>query len=408
MIQLIKSKRNNILKSRQKKLVRINKFCCGKSGTGNAVIHGNNIEILDFLHDQFKEKIKCIYIDPPYNNGESYTHFHDDKDHAAWIEGITQTLVRLKPLLSRDGSLWISIDDNEMHYLKVAADKIFGRKNFVTTIVWQQRTTRENRRVFSNNHEYILVYSRDPKAFKKSRNLLPLTPEVLARYKNPDNDPRGPWQSVSANVQAGHATTHQYYNVLAPNGKKHVAPNGRCWIYNERRMKAEIKKNNIWFGKDGNGAPRIKKFLSESNIGLTPETLWLGDTVGTNKMAKKHLLQLFPSSSVFDTPKPEQLIQKILNIATNKGDLVLDAFLGSGSTASTAHKMSRKYIGIEIGNHVIDYAVARLKKVIEGEQGGISSDVNWRGGSGFDFYKLTERPVPGIGPIGLITYARNR
>ena len=351
------------------------------------VIHGDNKLALDHLHDQFKGQVKCIYIDPPYNNGETYTHYNDDQNHEAWLNELSQVLAKLKPLMTEDGSLWISIDDNQLHYLKVAADKVFGRENFISTIVWQQRTTRENRKIFSNNHEYILVYSKNPEAFKFSRNLLPQTDEVLSRYKNPDNDPRGPWQSVSANVQAGHATPSQFYTIVAPNGAKHLPPNGRCWIFNKARMEKEIKNNNIWFGKGGSGVPRIKKFLSDSSFGLTPETLWLADTSGTNKMAKKHLLDLFPDDPVFDTPKPEQLIQKILQIATNKNDFFLDAYVGSGSSISAAHKMGRKYIGIEIGNHV-NYVVTRLNKVIKGERGGNSDNVGWIGGGGFNFYKL--------------------
>ena len=203
----------------------------------NKIIHGDNIEVLDCLNASYRGEVKCIYIDPPYNNGEVYTHYNDKFNHEEWIENIVSTLGKLKPLLRQDGSLWISIDDNEAHYLKVAADKVFGRNNFVTTIIWQQRTTRENRKVFSNNHEYILVYCLDKKLFSQSRNLLPITEEILSRYKNPDSDPRGVWQSVSANVQAGHAVISQFYEIVSPSGKIHYPPNGRCWIYNQVRMK---------------------------------------------------------------------------------------------------------------------------------------------------------------------------
>jgi len=353
----------------------------------NKIIHGDNIEVLDYLRDTHKGKVKCIYIDPPYNNGEAYTHYNDQFAHDEWLNNISSTLEMLKPFLRKDGSIWISIDDNEAHYLKVAADKVFGRNNFVTTIIWQQRTTRENRKVFSNNHEYILVYCLDQRLFSQSRNLLPLTEEIFKRYKNPDNDPRGVWQSVSANAQAGHAVESQFYEVISPSGKIHHPPNGRCWVYNQERMEREIKENNIWFGCNGTGVPRIKKFLVDAKPGITPETIWLGNEVGTNKQAKKHILNLFPDKPVFDTPKPEQLIKRIIDIATNEGDLVLDAYLGSGSTASVAHKMNREYIGIERGSHVIEYAYRRLQLVINGEQGGISKDVNWCGGGAFDFYR---------------------
>ncbi len=356
----------------------------------NCIIQGDNREVLKSLSLNYSNKIKCIYIDPPYNNGEKHYHYEDRNSHNDWLRKIEKTLRYLKPLLSVDGSIWISIDDKEMHYLKVLADKVFGRENFISTIIWQQRTTRENRSIFSNNHEYILVYARNPVAFKKSRNLLPLSKDVLSRYKNPDNDPRGSWQSVSANVQDGHATKNQFYEIVAPNGKKHNPPKGRCWSYSKVRMDNEIKNNNIWFGKDGNGVPRVKKFLYSAKRGLTPETLWLGDFAGTNRNAKKHFLQMFPDSKVFDTPKPEKLIEKILLIATNENDLVLDSFLGSGTTASTAHKMNRKYIGIEKSPKILDIAKRRLELVMQGEQGGISKSVGWKNGGCFEFINFRQ------------------
>lgn len=358
-----------------------------KDSKTNLIIKGDNIKVLKKLLPDFNKKVKCIYIDPPYNNGESYNHYDDDYTHQAWLDEMTETLFSLKPFLTEDGSIWISIDDSEMHYLKIAADKVFGRHNFVTTIIWQQRTTRENRSVFSNNHEYILVYCINQIEFKNSRNLLPVTEDILKRYKNPDNDPRGDWQSVSANVQDGHAVPSQYYDIIAPNGKVHSPPNGRCWCYNKERMDNEISNNNIWFGKDGNGVPRIKKFLNGKSRGLTPETLWLGNIAGTNKSAKKHFLQMFPNEKVFDTPKPEELIKLILEIATNENDIVLDCYLGSGTTISTAHKMNRQYIGIEKGDHITDIVLERMNQVVNGEQGGISQIINWNGGGNFTFKK---------------------
>lgn len=367
---------------------RIKKFSRGCHDSGNMIIEGDNVKALASLHREYASEVKCVYIDPPYNNGERYNHYLDDRSHASWLVELTEVLANLKPLLRRDGSIWISIDDNEVHYLKVAADKVFGRKNFVTTVIWQQRTTRENRRVFSNNHEYLLVYAADVKEFRKARNLLPPSEAQLNRYRNPDDDPRGPWQSISANVQAGHAVASQFYTITGPSGKEHNPPNGRCWAYNSTRMKAEVDAGNIWFGKDGGGAPRIKKFLSNSAIGLTPETLWRGDQVGTNDSAKKHYLSLFPTEVVFDTPKPEELLKRVLDIATNEGDLVLDCYLGSGTTAAVAHKLERRYIGIEIGDHASKIASERLGKVVAGESGGISKSIGWMGGGGFAFYRI--------------------
>lgn len=369
------------------------------SGHGNSfdnmIIKGDNCRVCDCLMNEFAGKVKCIYIDPPYNNGEEYVHYSDVFSHKQWLDSMREIIGRLFRLLSKDGSLWISIDDNEVHYLKVLCDEIVGRSSFITTIVWQHRTTRENRRTFSNNHEYILVYAKDSTEFKKARNLLCADDAILSRYKNPDNDPRGPWQSVSLNVQAGHAVSSQFYSITAPGGKVFNPPNGRCWIYNQARMKKEIAHNNIWFGADSNSTPRKKKFLSEATLGLTPETLWLSSAVGTTNDAKKQLLALFPTMTVFDTPKPESLIRRILEIASNEGDLVFDAFLGSGTTAAVAHKMNRAYIGIDISTASIDYAINRLERVISGEQSGISKDIGWQGGGSFSYYEYHDKASTG-------------
>lgn len=357
--------------------------------TPHFLIQGDNNNVLKELAKSYQNSISCIYIDPPYNVGEEYEFYSDNHSHAQWLSQMRTTLSLLWPLLKNDGSLWISINDVEMHYLKVLCDELFGRSCFVSTIIWQQRKTRENRKCFSNNHEYLLVYSPNIEAFKKRRNLLPLTNDVLSRYKNPDNDPRGPWQSVTANVQAGHAVESQFYVITAPNGKKHMPPTGRCWVYNEERMKKEIAQNNIWFGKDGNGVPRIKKFISDSVKGLVPETIWLAEFAGTNKTAKTHLQKLdIYDQNLFDTPKPETLLQRIIEISTKEGDIVLDAFLGSGTTITAAHKMKRNYIGIECSKMTCSYVIRRMEKVIDGEQGGISKAIAWSGGGDYTFLEF--------------------
>jgi adenine-specific DNA-methyltransferase len=371
-----------------KSLQRVAKWSAGAAGTGNALIQGDNLAALKLLAKTHANEVKCVYLDPPYNNGESYQHYFDSMEHDEWLRSVSERLLHIKQLLRDDGSVWVSIDDSELHYLKVAADSVFGRENFVGTIIWERRTTRENRKVLSRNHEYLLVYSKNIAVWSKVRNSLPLTDEVKSRYKNLDNDPRGPWQSVSANVQEGHATPQQYYTLKAPNGRLHAPPKGRCWGFPEQRMLEEIAKNNIWFGRDGNAVPRLKQFISDRKTGLTPETLWRADDVGTTTQAKKHLLALFKEISLFDTPKPEHLIQRVLQISTNPGDIVLDPYLGSGTTAAVAHKMNRSYLGIEIGEHIKSHCVHRLRQVIEGESGGISKLVNWKGGGGFDFYRI--------------------
>ena len=368
------------------KLITIKQY--GTADNNNMIIHGDNRTACDLLKSELASQVKCIYIDPPYNNGEGYNHYSDVATRKNWLCEMEQILSRLFPLLSSDGSIWISIDDTELHYLKVLCDEIFGVKNFISTIVWQHRTSRENRRVFSNNHEYILLYAKNPTEFKEFRNLLPLSPDILERYKNPDNDPRGPWQSISLNVQAGHAVASQFYTIVSSTGVSHTPPNGRCWIYNQERMLDEIQQGNVWFGADGKGVPRKKKFLKDTKKGLTPDTLWTANQVGTTNQAKKHILSLFPQMPVFDTPKPESLIKQILEIATNPNDIVLDAFLGSGTTAAVAHKIGRKYIGIDRSAESIQCATERLAKVINGESGGISNEVNWTSGGGFAHLKI--------------------
>lgn len=368
-------------------LCHVPSLSSGSARSGNAIIHGENLAVMESLLPHFEGGVRCCYIDPPYNNQERHYHYHDSKEHREWIEETTARVEVIAELLRDDGSLWVSIDDREVHYLKVACDKILGRKNFATTIVWQQRTTRENRKVFSNNHEYILVYAKDIRRFNATRNTLALSPEVLARYRNPDSDPRGPWQSISAHAQAGHGTPDQFYRLQSPTGRTHHPPPGRCWIYAFAKMQREIAAHNVWFGHDGNGVPRIKKFLSGVRTGLTPETLWLAEDVGTNDFAKKQLLKLLPDVDVFDTPKPESLIYRVLHIATSPGDLVLDAYLGSGTTAAVAHKCGRRYIGIEEGDHAVTHCAKRLSTVVNGEASGISASVAWQGGGGFDFFR---------------------
>lgn len=379
---------STVTRALPQRLSRIKGLSHGPTGTGNLLVHGENFEALGVLAESFAGRVKCAYLDPPYRTGERFTHYNDDAGHEEWLKDVCARVRRVWELLAADGSIWISIDDHEIHYLKVALDRTLGRQNFVTTVIWQQRTTRENRKVFSNNHEYVLVYAKSPRRFGQTRNGLTLTDDVKARYVNPDNDARGPWQSVSANVQAGHAVASQFYVITAPNGLKHYPPNGRCWVYNQQRMEVEIAQGNVWFGKDGFGVPRLKKFLSNSQQGLTPETLWTADQVGTNDHAKKHIHALFPGEPLFDTPKPEALLARILHIASNPGDVVLDPYFGSGTTGAVALKMNRRFIGIEKGEHASTIAAARLRYVVDGEPGGISSAVDWQGGGGFDFMRL--------------------
>lgn len=356
----------------------------------NRLIFGDNLLALKALEAEYAGKVKCVFIDPPYNTGSAFTHYDDGLEHSTWLGLMRDRIEIIRRLISEDGSLWITLDDNEVHYLKVVCDELFGRANFVANMIWEKRTSRENRRAFSFNHDHLLVYAKVKAEFEKKRNPLGLSQEVLERYKNLDNDPRGPWQSVSANVQAGHATASQFYKLRLPSGREVDPPKGRCWLYTRERMTEEIKAGNVWFGVGGDNAPRIKNFLKDNeNKGLTPETIWPASEAGTNDDAKKGLLQMLPDVPVFDNPKPEALIQRVVHIATNPGDIVLDSFAGSGTTGAVAHKMGRRWIMVELGEHCHTHIIPRLKKVIDGDdEGGVTEAVGWQGGGGFRYYKL--------------------
>ena len=355
----------------------------------NRLIFGDNLLALKALEAEFSGKVKCIYIDPPYNTGSAFEYYDDGVEHSIWLGLMRDRLELLRQLLATNGSIWISIDDNEYPYLRVLCDEVFGRANFVTTVIWEKRKSRENRRAFSFKHDYIVVYAKDKCLFESVRNPVPMNQEVLNRYRNPDNDPRGPWQSVAITAQSGHATASQFYQITTPGGRAIEPPAGNCWRFTQQRLKELVADNRIYFGSSGNNVPRQKKFLRESeDAGLTPETIWYADDVGTNDTAKRHSNTVFCGNG-FDNPKPEELIDRIIGIATNEGDWVLDSFAGSGTTGAVAHKMGRRWIMVELGEHCHTHIIPRLKKVIDGEdQGGISKAVGWKGGGGFRYYRL--------------------
>ncbi len=361
----------------------------GDPDASNMLIQGDNLEALKALLPFYAGRVKCIYIDPPYNTHSAFEHYDDNLEHTQWLAMMWPRLGLLRELLAEDGSIWVSIDDNEVHYLKVVMDEVFGRRNFVANVFWQKTHTRENRTDVSAVHDHIILFARNREVWKEIRNVLPASESQLERFTNPDNDPRGPWASLPAHAKAEKGRRkEQFFTVTTPSGRTVDPPPGRCWLYIEERFREMIADNRIWFGAEGNNVPRVKKFLSEVQQGLVPSTLWIYQEVGTNGEAKNETIQLFPGDTPFSTPKPERLIQRILHIATNPNDLVLDSFLGSGTTAAVAHKMGRRYIGIEMGEHAVTHCVPRLNKVIAGEQGGISKSVGWQGGGGFRFYRL--------------------
>lgn len=356
--------------------------------TQNMLIHGDNLLALKALESKFAGQVKCIYIDPPYNTGSAFEHYDDNLEHSQWLNLMRPRLEILWRLLSEDGSLWISIDDDEQAYMKVLCDELFGRSSFIASIIWQKRTSPDMRAVISDGHDYVLVYAKDKDLFKQVRNRLPLSEEQRRSYKNPDNDPRGPWTSTDCTAQAGHGTADQFYTLTTPVGRVIELPKSLCWRFTKERMEEEIAAGRIWLGKDGTGVPRKKTYLKDST-GVVPWTLWMNKEVGHNQEAKKENNALFGSSNAFDTPKPERLIQRIIHIASNPGDLVLDSFLGSGTTAAVAQKMGRRWIGVEMGNHAYTHCKVRMDKVIAGEDpGGITKAQNWQGGGGYRFYEV--------------------
>ena len=355
----------------------------GARDSGNMLVQGDNLEALKALLPYYAGQVKCIYIDPPYNTGSAFEHYDDNLEHSQWLAMMWPRLELLRELLAEDGSIWVSIDDDEAHYMKVMLDEIFGRKNFIVNALWQKRTSPDGRIHMGDAHDHILVYG--SQVARAIFNDLNLSEEQAKAYRNPDDDPRGPW--VSTDFTAQGYRPNQMYKIVTPGGAEYSPPDGRCWgniEINYTRLQAE---GRMWFGKNGKGRPRIKNYLSEAN-GVKSWSWWTNRDVGHNQEAKKEINILFGATNAFDTPKPERLLERIFNIATNPGDLVLDSFLGSGTTAAVAQKMGRWYIGIEKGGHAVTHCAPRLQKVVEGEQGGISKAQNWKGGSGYRFYHL--------------------
>lgn len=354
--------------------------------TDNLIIKGNNLIALHSLKKRYAGNVKLIYIDPPYNTGKDSFNYNDHFNHSTWLTFIKNRLEAAWDLLADDGTIWISIDDYETHYLKVLADTIFGRENFLNEVIWQRAYAPVNlKKTFSRSHDTILVYAKNNSS-EKELNKLPRDEEANSRYKNPDNDSRGVWQSD--NLSVGPAVESNIYEIITPSGRSVFPPEGYSWRLNKERFKEYLNDNRIWFGEDGNNVPRIKRFLSEVKDGVVAQTLWTYKEVGHNQDAKKEIKNLFDGQAAFGTPKPEKLIQRIIQLGSEEGDLILDFFMGSGTTQAVAHKMNRQYIGIEQMDYIETVSVERLKKVIAGEQGGISKDVEWQGGGSFVYCEL--------------------
>ena len=359
------------------------KLSSGDHATENLIIQGDNLDAVKAITPYFAGRVKCIAIDPPYNTGSAFEQYDDNVEHSTWLSMMYPRLELMRDLLAEDGSIWVCIDDNESHYLKTIMDEVFGRKNFVANVVWQKRTSPDARIDLGDAHDSILVYGRDKT--QTAFNRVILDPSQRSGFKNPDEDQRGPWASTDFSAQGWRP--NQMYKIITPGGAEYVPPPGRCWVNTEAVYRQLRADNRMWFGKDGRSRPRVKLFLAESE-GIRSWTWWPHSEVGHNQEGKKEINALFGADTAFETPKPERLIGRIMEIATNPDDIVCDPFLGSGTTAAVAHKMGRRYIGVEMGDHAVTHCVPRIKKVIEGEQGGISKTVNWQGGGGFRFARL--------------------
>ncbi|MEJ7713419.1 MAG: site-specific DNA-methyltransferase [Pyrinomonadaceae bacterium] len=343
----------------------------------NRVIFGDNLLALKALEAEFTGKVKCIYIDPPYNTGSAFAHYDDGLEHSLWLRLMRDRLEMLRRLLAEHGSIWITLDDNEHAYCKVLCDEVFGRSNFVASIAWQKKVSPANdAKWFSGDHDHILVYAKDKEIWRPNR--LPRTARQLEYYSNPDNDPRGAWNSAAYTcAKTADERPNLYYPITNPHTGEGIYPRrNRVWAFDKSKHLQNEANNLIYWGRDGTATmPRIKKFL-EGSRNVVPRSVWSYEETGHTQEAMLESLALFPTSP-FSTSKPERLMQRIIQLATKPGDLVLDSFAGSGTTGAVAHKMRRRFILVELGEHCHTHIIPRLRKVIDGtDAGGVTRLVN--------------------------------
>lgn len=356
----------------------------------NVLAIGDGLDAMEALSEAnvFADGVRAVYIDPPFNTGKSFNQYGDALARPIWLSMMRDRLEALKSHLREDASVWVHLDDSEVHRARMIMDEVFGEDAFVASVIWQKRTTRDSRAAFSSNHDTILVYAPSgPRKWKLSRNLLAKDEAML---RNRDDDPRGPW--ADAPFTAPGFRKAQQYEIVTPSGSVVRPPRGRSWYATEPTYRQLLEEGRIWFPKGGAGSPRIKLFAHQLR-GLVPFTVWGSSDVGTNDDAKRHLLELFPERPVFDTPKPEELLERILHIATNPGELVVDLFAGSGTTAATAHKMRRRWVTVERNTQtILDFTLPRLQQVVEGtDRGGITNQVSWVGGGSFEVVQVVPR-----------------
>ncbi len=390
----------------------------GLDGPGNMLIEGDALHALAALnriHEfarHFAGRIRLVYIDPPFNTGQAFANYDDNLEHSVWLSMLRDRLVQIKPLLATDGSIWVHLDDAEVHRCRCVMDEILGSANFVASIVWEKDKGRRNDTDISGVHDTLLVYAPEPANWARRRNLLERTESQTARYRNPDGDPRGPWlQGDNGTAKSGSDASR--YSIQLPSGRWVRPPEGNYWRFSPETFEKAREEGRVYFGQDGNRLPLIKRYLTDVQQGVVPRSWWPADEVGSNQEAKRdHLRKMFPGLAPFATPKPERLLQRIVHIATNSGDIVLDCFAGSGTTAAVAHKMGRRWVTVEReAATVARFTRPRLEKVVAGEDpGGITSAVEWKGGGGFRHLKVGPSMFdldPETGDVLLAEWATN-
>jgi adenine-specific DNA-methyltransferase len=360
-------------------------------GRGNVLAIGDGLDVLEALGTEttlFRGGIRLVYVDPPFNTHVNFRQYCDTMKRSMWLSMMRDRLLAVRSLLAEDASVWVHLDDAEVHRARAIMDEIFGENAFVASVVWQKKTTRDSRAAFSPNHDTILVYAPSgPIKWKASRNLLM---KDNAHLLNRDNDPRGPW--ADAPFTAPGYRRAQQYKIGTPTGQVLIPPRGRSWYATEPTYRDLLADGRIWFPKGGDGVPRLKLFAHQLR-GLVPFMVWGTSDTGTNDDAKRHLMALFPDQEVFDTPKPESLLERIIHIATNPGELVVDIFGGSGTTAAVAHKMRRRWVVAERNAQtVLDFLLPRLQRVIGGaDPGGVTEATSWLGGGNFEIVHVPPR-----------------
>lgn len=362
------------------------------------------IELPEFARE-YVGAIRLAYLDPPFNTQQSFLHYDDALEHSVWLTVLRDRLTQIKTLLSTNGSVWVHCDDSEQAYLKVMMDEVFGRDNFIATVIWQKIHARNNSaQYFSADHDYIVVFAKDKNSW--SRNRLDRTEASDSDFWNPDDDPRGLWRR--SDLTASHAYSQGKYEVVGPHGDRFVPREGRWWSVSRENFDSLLQDNRIWWGRDRRSFPFRKRFETEL-LGLVPTTIWPHDEAGDNREAKSEVTRLFGREAIFATPKPERLLRKIIHVASDQGDVVLDCFLGSGTTAAVAHKMGRRWVGVEMLDTYEQFAVPRVRRVIEGtDPGGVTDMTSWNGGGGFRMLEVAPSMfIEAHGQVFLSEWATN-